>query len=54
MKGHTLVALYLRPDQRDALQELAGRRQEPGKRPPVSEVARELLDKALGLKRGRK
>ncbi len=49
--GHVTVVLQLREDQRDALTELAKKRA-PGKkdRPPVSEVARELLDKALRKK----
>lgn len=45
--GHVTVALQLRVDQRDALIALAEKRREPGRRPPVSEVARELLDKAM-------
>jgi hypothetical protein len=48
--GHVTVPLQLREDQRDALVELAEARREPGKRPPVSEVARELLDSALRKK----
>lgn len=45
--GHVTVALQLREEQRDALVALAEKRREPGARPPVSEVARELLDEAL-------
>jgi hypothetical protein len=48
--GHVTVALQLRVDQRDALVALAEKRREPGRRPPVSEVARELFDKAFAIR----
>jgi len=48
-KGHVQIILQVRPDQRDALFDLAEERRQPRSRPPVSEVARELLDKALAL-----
>jgi hypothetical protein len=51
VKGHVQTLLQLRPDQREALLGLAEKRREPGKPPPLSAVARELLDKALGVKK---
>ena len=53
VKGHVQVIVQLRPDQRAAIVELAEKRREPGQRPPVSDVVRELLDKALTKERGR-
>ncbi|HEX9051666.1 MAG TPA: hypothetical protein VF841_14130 [Anaeromyxobacter sp.] len=50
VKGHVQTLLQLRPDQRAALLELAEQRREPGRPPPISEVARELLDAALRRK----
>lgn len=47
MKGHVQTLVQLRPDQRAALLALAEARREPGRPPPISEVVRELLDKAL-------
>jgi hypothetical protein len=53
-KGHKQTLLQLRPDQREAILALAEKRREPGHPPPISEVARELLDQALASrKRGR-
>jgi len=49
MKGHVQVLLQLRPDQRASLLALAEARRLAGRPPPISEVARELLDE--GLKR---
>jgi hypothetical protein len=51
MKAHVQTLLQLRPDQRAALLELAEARRQPGKPPPLSEVARELLDDALKRRR---
>jgi hypothetical protein len=50
MTGHKAAIFQLRPDQREAILALAEKRREPGKPPPISEVVRQLLDKALGLK----
>lgn len=47
VKGHIPVILQLRPDQKAALVEIAEKRREAGRPPPVSEVVRELLDAAL-------
>lgn len=53
-KGHVQILLRLRPDQQEALLELAEERRERGRPPPLSEVARDLLDQALGAaRRGR-
>jgi hypothetical protein len=51
VKGHVQTMVQLRPDQRAALIDLAERRRAPGRPPPFSEVVRELLDKALGIRR---
>jgi hypothetical protein len=54
VKGFVQTMVSLRPDQRDAVLELAESRREPGTerwRPPVSEVIRELLDEALRRRR---
>ncbi|BDG06993.1 hypothetical protein [Anaeromyxobacter paludicola] len=53
VKGHVQTLLQLRPDQRAALLELAEARRVPGRPPPLSEVARDLLDKALARKKDR-
>ncbi len=53
-KGHVQTLLQLRPDQRQALLDLAEERREAGKPPPLSEVARELLDEALATRAGLK
>lgn len=50
--GHVQMLLQLRPDQRQALVDLAEKRREPGQRPPISEVVRELLDEALRRRTG--
>jgi hypothetical protein len=47
VKGHVALLVRVRPDQRDALLAMAEERREVGKPPPISEVARELLDQAL-------
>jgi len=51
-KGHVQTLLQLRPDQRQALLELAEKRRGTGRPPPLSEVARELLDEALAGRAG--
>lgn len=50
VKGHVLLMVSLRPDQREALVTRAEQRRKRGERPPISEVVREALDKALGTK----
>lgn len=51
VKGHVMVLVALRPDQRDEILERARSRQGHLARPPVSEVVRELLDAALKRRR---
>lgn len=50
VKGHVPTMVQLRPDQRAAIITLAEKRREPGKPPPFSEVVRDILDRALGLR----